>query len=73
MINKLKSPVFLLLFTFLIILPRVSYAHSDRNNRDNHSHHWRGGDQCHANPDLTLVSGMDNVDTKVLVDPAPDS
>ena len=66
MLNITKLSVIFLTFALVVFLPKVSYAYSHHR----HGHHY------HANPDLTLVTGMDNIDSRVLIagdpDPAPD-
>ena len=69
MLNTIKIQVLLIA---LVLLPIASNVWADQSGRDDgHSHHGHGY-RSHANPDLTLVSGMDNIDSRVLVDPAPD-
>jgi hypothetical protein len=49
----------------LIFLPTLSYAREDQHGRDaGHSHH---GGYHDWNPGLTLVSGMEGIDSRVLV------
>jgi hypothetical protein len=69
MLNTIKIQVLLIA---LVLLPIASNVWADQSGRDDgHSHHGHGY-RSHANPDLTLVSGMDNIDSRVLVDPAPE-
>ena len=67
MLNIIKIPA--LLLTLTILVPMTSNAWADQS-RDDRTHH-RHDSHFHTNPDLTLVSGMDNIDSRVLVDPAP--
>jgi hypothetical protein len=48
--------------TVLIFSPRMSYAW-DHGHEYVHRHSFH----LHCNPDLTLVSGMDTIDSKVLI------
>ena len=55
MVKTVKISVIFLALT-LVFLPKASYAWGDR-----HRFH------SHRNPDLTLVTGMDNIDSRVLI------
>lgn len=68
MVKTIKVPV---LLAILVILPIGSNVWADQNRHDEGRSHHSHGAYFHANPDLTLVSGMDSIDSKVLVDPAP--
>lgn len=69
MLNTIKIPMIFLALVAVVLMPKASYAWDNQNSRsDGHAQH---GHRYYAN-DLTLVSGMDNIDSRVLVDPAPD-
>jgi len=76
MSNAIKVSMMLSMVVFPVFLPKVSYAWEDQQG---HGQHGRGSDSAyhrhdhhsHANPDLTLVTGMDDIDTRVLVDADP--
>jgi hypothetical protein len=72
MLSTTKVSMMCLIITFLMFMPKVSYAWGDRHDRDRGRGHHEHGYCSHANPDLTLVSGMDDIDTRVLVDADPD-
>jgi len=69
MLNTIKIQVLLIT---LALLPIASNVWADQYGQDDGHSHPRHGYHSHANPDLTLVSGMDNIDSRVLVDPYPD-
>lgn len=68
MFKTIKMPV--LLLTLVILVPMSSNVWADQDNRDGGHSRQRHGSHSHTNPDLTLVSGMDNIDSRVLVDPS---
>ena len=63
MLNKISIYFIFMPLALLIFLPKA-YA-SDEG-------HARHGEHSHRNPDLTLVSGMDNIDSRVLIASDPD-
>ena len=73
MINTIKVPVIVLAFALLIVMPKLSYASDDQHGRDD-GRHARHGDGFHAHsyPEVTLVSGMETIDSRVLVAADPD-
>lgn len=55
-----------------ILLPKESYAWGEGHGRDQVAARHGHGSYAHSNPDLTLVSGMEGVDSRVLVASGPD-
>jgi hypothetical protein len=76
MLNTSKILIMLLTLAVLLLLPRTSYAAwEDQHGRDHGRGHHGYGFHAHANPDLTLVSGMEDIDSRVLIagpDPTPE-
>jgi len=76
MLNTIRISVIFLVLVLLVFLPKTSYAWGGQHGRDDGRAHDRHGVHSHANPDLTLVTGMDNIDSRVLIaadpDPAPE-
>ncbi len=72
MLNTIKIPVMFLALALLVFLPKVSYAWQDQYGRDDGRALHRHSFHSYANPDLTLVTGMDNIDSRVLIASGPD-
>ena len=71
MFKPIRISVMFLALIFLAFLPQASYAFDDQHGHNDRDHH-RHGLHSHANPDLTLVSGMDTIDARVLIAADPD-
>ena len=72
MLNSIKISIMFMILGLLVLLPRASYAWGEDHDRGHQGH----GGYSHRNPDLTLISGMDTIDRRVLIaadpDPAPE-
>jgi len=69
MIEILKIPVMFITLTLLMFLPKNSYAWDGDHHQQNHGrdHYRRAYYHAPCNPDLTLVTGMDDIDNRVLI------
>ena len=72
MFNTIKISIIFLALSMTVLMPKASYAREDQHSGDDGRTHHRHDFHFHENSDLTLVSGMDNIDSRVLVDPAVD-
>jgi hypothetical protein len=72
MLKIIKFPVLFLTLSLFVFLPKISFAWEDQHGRDNGRSHHEHGYRLHANPDLTLVTGMDTIDRRVLIASGPD-
>ena len=62
MLNTLKNQIILSLAVFVVFsLTSNVWADQDRHGHD------RGHHERHYYPELTLISGMDNIDSKILI------
>jgi hypothetical protein len=72
MSNTIKIPGMFLALILLVLLPITSNVWADEHGRDDGRSHHERGFHAHANPDLTLVSGMEGIDSRVLIASDPD-
>jgi len=68
MIKTIPISAMFIALGLMVFLPKTSYAWGDDHQvRDDGRSHHEHGYRAHRNPDLTLVSGMDTIDRRVLI------